>query len=100
MRTFLPFDDALALRLPLPLAQLYRRAHNASSSQDRHHAAYYLWEAALKLLGSAAVACYLDSGRRPDAALAELLGNLSRASVGHWWGIARSVTKELANSDP
>ena len=45
------FDDDLARRLPLPLAQLYRRAHNAKTPLDRHHAAYCLWEAALKLLG-------------------------------------------------
>jgi hypothetical protein len=100
MRNHLPFDDALALRLPLPLAQLYRRAHNASSGQDRHHAAYYLWEAALKLLGSAAVACYLDSGRTPDANLAALLGKLTKPQIGNWWNIARSLTTEMADCDP
>jgi serine/threonine protein kinase len=99
MRNYQPFDDTLALRLPLPLAQLYRRAHNAKSGQDRHHAAYYLWEAALKTLGAAALGCYLDSGRTPDAGLADLLGNLGRASVGHWWGICRALVSELAGSD-
>ena len=83
----------------MPLAQLYRRAHNAKSGQDRHHAAYYLWEAALKLLGASAVACYLDSGRAPDAALAELLHNLGRPSVGHWWALIRALTVELADHD-
>ena len=52
MNRQLPFDETLVQRLPLPLAQLYRRAHNAKSPLERHHAAYYLWEAALKLLGS------------------------------------------------
>jgi hypothetical protein len=41
------FDDDLARRLPLPLAQLYRRAHNAKTDLDRHNASYCLWEAAL-----------------------------------------------------
>jgi hypothetical protein len=49
-------DEALLQRLPLPLAQLYRRAHNTKTPLDRHRAAYYLCEATLKLLGSAAVA--------------------------------------------
>ena len=49
------FDDDLARRLPLPLAQLYRRAHNAKGPRDRHDTAYCLWEAALKLLGATAV---------------------------------------------
>lgn len=92
-------DDALVNRLPLPLAQLYRRAHNAKSAPERHHAAYYLWEAALKLLGSSAVATFLDSGRTPDARLAETLQTLARPAVGHWWAIIRALTVELADAD-
>ena len=57
------FDDDLVRRLPLPLAQLYRRAHNAKTPLDRHNAAYCLWEAALKLLGSAAIVAYAERGR-------------------------------------
>src|ERR1051326_4723601 len=97
MPSTLPFDEGLSLRLPLPLAQLYRRAHNAKSVQERHHAAFYLWEASLKLLGATAVGFYLASGKAPDAALAERLQNLARPSVGHWWEIVRSEehTSEL-----
>ena len=40
------FDEELGRRLPLRLAQLYRRAQNAKTPFDRHQAAYYLWEAA------------------------------------------------------
>jgi serine/threonine protein kinase len=94
-----PLDDRLLARLPLPLAQLYRRAHNAKSAQERHHAAYYLWEAALKLLGSAAVVSFLRTGRTPDTHLAELLQNLARPSVGHWWAIVRALSFELADID-
>ena len=51
-------DEDLARRLPFPLAQLYRRAHNAKTALERHQAAYYLWEAGLKLLGSVALVEY------------------------------------------
>ena len=64
------FDEALAHRLPLPLAQLYRRAHNARSAMERHLTAFYLWEAALKLLACRAVAAYAALGE-PDPQLAE-----------------------------
>src|SRR4051794_29388263 len=84
MRPALPFDDELGRRLPLPLAQLYRRAHNAKSAQERHHTAYYLWEAALKLLGASAVGAFLSTGKRPEGDLADVLRNLARPSVGHW----------------
>ncbi len=93
------FDEQLCLRLPLPLAQLYRRAHNAKSSLERHNAGYYFWEAGLKLLGATAVGVYLASGRSPDALLRERLQGLARPSVGHWWEIARSLTVELSTGD-
>ena len=48
-------DEELVHRLPLPLARLYRRAHNAKGALERHLQAYQLWEASLKLLGSVAV---------------------------------------------
>jgi hypothetical protein len=48
-------DETLVQRLPLPLAKLVRRAQNAKTPLDRHQAAYYLWEASLKLLASVAV---------------------------------------------
>ena len=64
-----PCDESLVRRLPLPLAQLYRRAHNAKTPQDRHLVAYLLWEAALKLLGCVAVVAYVERGEAdPDLA--------------------------------
>jgi hypothetical protein len=36
------FDDDLTRSLPLPLAQLYRRAHNAKTPLERSLAGYYL----------------------------------------------------------
>jgi WD40 repeat protein/serine/threonine protein kinase len=100
MRPELPLDETLVQRLPLPLAQLYRRSHNAKTPLERHQAAYYLWEAALKLLGSVAVVEYAERGE-PDASLAERLQNLARPSVGHWWEFVRCLTPVLADGgDP
>ncbi|MEQ8767931.1 MAG: hypothetical protein RL885_28765 [Planctomycetota bacterium] len=35
--------------LPLPVAQLRRRAHNAKSSKDRHDTAYFAWEVSVRV---------------------------------------------------
>src|SRR5439155_12808950 len=100
----LSHDELLVQRLPLPLAQLYRRAQNAKSAADRHFAAYYLWEAALKLLGSVCVAEYARLDEH-DPQLRECLQNLARPSVGHWWEFVRRlvpalVKREVAGFEP
>src|SRR3954447_6035001 len=87
-------DDDLARRLPLPLAQLYRRAHNAKTDRDRHDTAYCLWEAALKLLGSVAIVAYAEQAHahahgEPAEALRQRLENLARPALGHWWEFVR-----------
>jgi serine/threonine protein kinase/ABC-type glycerol-3-phosphate transport system substrate-binding protein len=94
--TSLVLDEDLIQRLPLPLARLYRRAHNAKTAQERHHAAYYLWEAALKLLGAAAVVEYAELGDH-DPDLAGRLESLARPSLGHWWEFLRRLVPVLAN---
>ena len=88
-------DESMLQRLPLPLAQLYRRAHNAKTALERHLTAFYLWEAGLKLLASVAVVEY---ARRPDPdpQLAERLQKLSRPSLGHWWELIRLLLPVLA----
>jgi len=91
MRPELPFDDALCRKLPLPLAQHYRRAHNAKSAQERYHAGYYLWEASLKLLAATAVVSYFHAGGTPTGRLAEALQNFARPSVWCSWAVG-SVT--------
>ncbi|HEV3120833.1 MAG TPA: serine/threonine-protein kinase, partial [Isosphaeraceae bacterium] len=95
MTVGLTIDEDLVRGLPLPLAQLYRRAHNAKNSVDRHQTAYYLWEGALKLLGSVAVVAYVERGPR-DPKLDERLKNLARPAVGHWWEFARTLIPRLA----
>src|SRR5262249_3952587 len=93
----LALDEVLLQRLPLPLAQLYRRAHNAKTPLERHQAAYYLWEAALKLLGCVAVVAYAE--RPPhDPTLTERLQNLARPSLGHWWEFVRLLVPALAEA--
>jgi WD40 repeat protein/serine/threonine protein kinase/tetratricopeptide (TPR) repeat protein len=91
------FDDDLARRLPLPLAQLYRRAHNAKGPRDRHDTAYCLWEAALKLLGATAIVAYAERGA-PAPELAERLRNLARPALGHSWEFVRLLVPVLADA--
>jgi hypothetical protein len=52
------FNGDLVRRLPLPLAHLYRRAHSSRTPQERHLEAYFLWEAALRLLGAVSLVQY------------------------------------------
>jgi hypothetical protein len=89
-------DEALLQRLPLPLAQLYRRAHNAKTALERHQAAFYVWEAGLKLLGAAAIVAYAERGA-PEPELAECLQNLARPALGHWWEFVRRLVPVLAD---
>jgi WD40 repeat protein/serine/threonine protein kinase len=89
-------DEELVRRLPLPLAQLYRRAHNAKTDLERHLTAFYLWEAALKLLGATAIVTYAERGRH-DPQLAERLQNLARPALGHWWEFVRGLVPALAD---
>ncbi|HEV3122582.1 MAG TPA: serine/threonine-protein kinase, partial [Isosphaeraceae bacterium] len=95
MQAELILDEELLRRMPLPLAQLARRSSNAKGPLDRHLAAYYLWEAALKLLGSASIVAYAERGEH-DPKLAERLQNLARPALGHWWEFTRSLTPVLA----
>jgi serine/threonine protein kinase len=92
----LTFDEVLVRRLPLPLAQLYRRAHNAKTPLERHLTAFYLWEAAIKLLSSVAVVEYAHLGE-PVPAITERLENLARPSLGHWWEFVRLIVPFLAD---
>jgi serine/threonine protein kinase len=94
-RLDLTIDEALVQRLPLPLAQLYRRAHNAKTPLERHLTAFYLWEAGLKLLASVAIVEYAEHGT-PDPELSERLHNLARPALGHWWEFARRLVPLLA----
>ncbi len=100
MSAHMPANEDLLHSLPLPLAQLYRRALNAKTPLDLHQAAYFLWEAALKLLGSVAVVAYAERAD-PDPELADRLKNLARPALGHWWEFVRRLLPVLADGgDP
>jgi hypothetical protein len=88
-------DDDLLRRLPLPLAQLYRRARNGKTPVDRHHNAYYLAEATLKLAASARIGEALLAGPDHQSPLARSLEQLCLPSVGHWVGFLRESSDYL-----
>jgi serine/threonine protein kinase/tetratricopeptide (TPR) repeat protein len=88
-------DEELVQRLPLPLAQLYRRAHNAPTPLERQLTAYYLWEAALKLLACGAVVEYAGRPGHPPEVDARL-ANLASPSLGQWWELVRCIVPVLA----
>jgi serine/threonine protein kinase len=81
--------------LPLPLAQLWKRARNAKTAHERHLSSYYLWEAALKLIAFVAIVEY---ARRPehDPELTSRLKNLTRPNIGQWWEFVRRLLPVLA----
>jgi WD40 repeat protein/serine/threonine protein kinase/tetratricopeptide (TPR) repeat protein len=97
MRLDLAPDETLLQRLPLPLAQLYRRAHNAQTAIERHLNAFSLWEAGLKLLASVAIVEYAQRGQ-PEPELQQVLCNLARPSLGHWWDFTRRLLPILADA--
>ena len=88
------FDERLVQSFPLPLARMYRRASNAKTPLERHQAAYYLWEAGLKLLASVGIAEYAAAGHH-DADIDLALQNLARPSTGHWWQLTRLFIPSL-----
>jgi WD40 repeat protein/serine/threonine protein kinase len=84
------------IRLPLPLAQLYSRAHNAKSARDRHDLTYFLFEAAVRMAVAPLVLTYLkeiEHGQPRSAIVERGLIHLSRPSAGHWIGLLRELSK-------
>src|SRR5713226_8998781 len=96
MRHYAAPDEGLVQRLPLPLAQIYRRAHNAKRPLERHLTAFSLWEAGLKLLGCVGIVEWAQRGEA-DPQLAERLQNLARPQLGHWWEFVRLLVPVLAD---
>ncbi len=91
-------DEDLLRQLPLPLAQLYRRAQNAKTPLEQHLTAFYLWEAGIKLLGAAAVAEYAARGLN-EPEIDKRLPNLALPVLGHWWACGRVLLPVLAPKD-
>jgi hypothetical protein len=101
MNASIACDEDLVRRLPLPVAQLYRRAANARTALDRYLTSFYLWEASLKLTAGVAIVLY---SRQPvsEAKITEKLQNLARPALGHWWEFVRLLVPALAeqNDEP
>ncbi|MGV3483876.1 MAG: hypothetical protein ACO1RT_05620 [Planctomycetaceae bacterium] len=91
-------NEELCNRLPLPLAQLYRRAYMAKSDLERHQVAYCLWEASLKVLTSVVIFEYAKTPRQ-DEEHAALLQKLIRPDVSHWCQILRKLLPVTAHDD-
>jgi serine/threonine protein kinase/tetratricopeptide (TPR) repeat protein len=92
----LEFQRDYLLRLPLPLAQLYSRSHNAKDARGRHDNTFYLFEALVKLTAAPAVAAYLqdiaaDGPRSP--AVDRLLVHLALPSLGQWLAMTRELAR-------
>jgi serine/threonine protein kinase/WD40 repeat protein/tetratricopeptide (TPR) repeat protein len=93
------FHREYLVRLPLPLAQLYRRAHNAKDARGRHDNAFYLFEALIKLAAAPAVAAYLrevQHGAQRIKAIDRLLAHLALPSLGQWVAILRELARHFS----
>ena len=91
-------SEELLRRLPLPLAQLCRRAQNATVPAERAKHVFFLWEASLKLLASVAIVSYAEQ-EACDPAVVDRLKNLTRPSLGQWREFLRLLLPELAKRD-
>jgi serine/threonine protein kinase/WD40 repeat protein len=109
------FQREYLRRLPLPLVQLYARAHNAKDPRSRYDNTFYLFEVTVKLAASTAVAAYLDekkgtgpidaqhpAGRAGQLDLSpfsdpldRLLAKLALPSFGQWVSILRELARHF-----
>ncbi|MBL8850666.1 MAG: serine/threonine protein kinase, partial [Planctomycetaceae bacterium] len=87
--------EETARRLPMPLAQLFRRSANCKTVIDAHLTAFSLAEASIKLLSASAIVHFAEQPTH-DPALVECLRKLARPSLGHWWEFARRLIPSLA----
>lgn len=92
------FHREYLLRLPLPLAQLYSRAHNATDPRGRHDNTFYLFEALIKLTAAPAIVEYLNEverGAARSAVLDKLLLQLALPSLGQWLAMLRELARRF-----
>ncbi len=86
----------LMVTLPLPLAQLLRRAMNGKSAAERHHGAFYLAECTLKIASAARVGLWMERALVPGGDLARKLEALVLPSLGHWCELLRELSLSLS----
>lgn len=94
MASDLTLHDQHARDLPLPLAQLYRSAHNALDPEEKHRHAFDLWDWSIRLLGAAAVVEYQARGA-DGAKVGDLLARLDRLTLGSWWRLVCVLVDHL-----
>jgi WD40 repeat protein/serine/threonine protein kinase/tetratricopeptide (TPR) repeat protein len=90
------FQRDYLLRLPLPLAQLYSRAHNAKDARARHDTTFYLFEALIKLTAAPAIAAYLHKiqyGGTRIPSIDRQLVQVALPSFGQWLGMLRELAR-------
>lgn len=87
---------SLPSSLPLPLAQLLRRALNSKSPHERHNCAFYLGEAAIKLQAAGRIGAWIGAGEALDPGSIEALEALARPSLGHWIRLSLLAEEALA----
>lgn len=95
-RTLSELENIVA-GLPLPIAQLARRALRSQSPIELHHNAYYLAEATLKLASAARIGLWLAGALDPSSALARRLEALTYPSLGQWRDFLRDTDRVLAH---
>jgi len=83
--------------LPLPLAQVLRRALNGKSAVDKHNNAFYLAEVSMKLAATLRIGLWLDRALQPGGKVAGELESLALPSLGHWLSFLRATNQELAS---
>lgn len=90
------------LRLPLPLAQLYSRAHNAKDTRTRHDNCFYIFESLIKLSTCPLIGSYLDDlkrGKDHNEQVDRALSHLALPSLGQWVGMLRELSRHYGESD-
>ena len=87
---------ALVPKLPLPIAQLARRALNSHSPLELHHNVYYLAEASLKLASAARIGLWLEHALDPSSPIAKRLEALAYPSLGQWRDFLRDIDRAIA----
>lgn len=96
------FRREYLLRLPLPLAQLYSRAHNAKDTRTRHDNCFYIFESLIKLAACPLIGTYLDDLRRGKAHVPQAdkaLSHLALPSLGQWVGMLRELARHYGESE-
>ena len=76
---------------PLPVAQILARAWTGKSATERHNAAFYAFEATIKLATAAHIARWLATDPEQTDPVFRAFGALERGSLGHWVAVFRSL---------